>query len=96
MKNLDTKYDPKKVEDRLYAEWVNKGYFHAKPNPDKKPFTIVIPPPNVTGQLHMVSLHRLRLRKFSARKKTSQDMTSDVKSSSKEFGNGNISTAATL
>ena len=53
MKNLDTKYDPKKVEDRLYAEWVNKGYFHAKPNPDKKPFTIVIPPPNVTGKLHM-------------------------------------------
>ena len=37
MKNLDTKYDPKKVEDRLYSEWVSKGYFQAKPNPDKKP-----------------------------------------------------------
>ena len=53
MKNLETKYDPKSVEDRLYAEWVEKGYFHAKPNPNKKPFTIVIPPPNVTGKLHM-------------------------------------------
>ena len=53
MKNLETKYDPKQVEDRLYNEWVSKGYFHAKPNPDKKPFTIVIPPPNVTGKLHM-------------------------------------------
>ena len=53
MRNLETKYDPKKVEDKLYNEWVEKGYFHAKPNPDKKPFTIVIPPPNVTGKLHM-------------------------------------------
>jgi len=53
MKNIDTKYDPKQVEDRLYKSWVDNGYFGAKPNPDKKPFTIVIPPPNVTGQLHM-------------------------------------------
>ena len=53
MKNLDTKYDPKQVEDRIYQQWIDGGYFHAEPNPDKKPFTIVIPPPNVTGQLHM-------------------------------------------
>ena len=53
MKNLETKYDPKQVEDRIYKSWIDGGYFHAKPNPDKKPFTIVIPPPNVTGQLHM-------------------------------------------
>ena len=53
MKNLDTKYDPKQVEDRIYQTWQDGGYFHASPNPDKKPFTIVIPPPNVTGQLHM-------------------------------------------
>ena len=46
-------YDPKGLEDRLYQKWVDKGYFHAKVNPDKKPFTIVMPPPNVTGQLHM-------------------------------------------
>ena len=53
MKNLPTTYDPKDVEERLYNQWESRGYFHAKPNPDKKPFTIVIPPPNVTGQLHM-------------------------------------------
>ncbi len=46
-------YDPKGIEDRLYQKWIDKGYFHAKVNPDKKPFTIVMPPPNVTGQLHM-------------------------------------------
>ena len=53
MKNLETKYNPKQVEDRIYSEWVEQGCFHAEPNPDKKPFTIVIPPPNVTGKLHM-------------------------------------------
>ncbi|MBR2258393.1 MAG: valine--tRNA ligase [Blautia sp.] len=46
-------YDPKGIEDRLYQKWMEGGYFHAKVNPDKKPFTIVMPPPNVTGQLHM-------------------------------------------
>ena len=51
--NIEKTYDPAKVEDRLYREWVEKGYFHAKRDPEKKPFTIVIPPPNVTGQLHM-------------------------------------------
>ncbi len=53
MKNLPTQYSPKDVEPRLYDLWEKRGYFHAEPNPDKKPFTIVIPPPNVTGQLHM-------------------------------------------
>ena len=46
-------YDPKGIEERLYKKWMDKGYFHAEVNPDKKPFTIVMPPPNVTGQLHM-------------------------------------------
>ncbi|MGI6006592.1 MAG: valine--tRNA ligase [Ruminococcus sp.] len=46
-------YNPKEMEDRIYQNWLDKGYFHAKVNPDKKPFTIVMPPPNVTGQLHM-------------------------------------------
>ena len=46
-------YDPQQVEDRLYKEWMDKGYFKAEPDEDKEPFTIVIPPPNVTGQLHM-------------------------------------------
>ena len=52
-KELAKTYDPKGLEDRLYQKWVDNGYFHAKVNPDKKPFTIVMPPPNVTGQLHM-------------------------------------------
>ncbi|MBR0135708.1 MAG: class I tRNA ligase family protein, partial [Clostridia bacterium] len=46
-------YDPSIVEDRLYKKWEESGYFHSAPNPDKKPYTIVIPPPNITGQLHM-------------------------------------------
>ena len=52
-KNLEKKYDPKQFEDRLYKQWDNEGNFGAKPNPDKEPFTIVLPPPNITGQLHM-------------------------------------------
>ena len=46
-------YEPADVEKRRYAEWLERGYFHAEPNPDKKPFCIVLPPPNVTGALHM-------------------------------------------
>ena len=46
-------YDPSIVEDRLYKKWEESGYFHSAPNPDRKPYTIVIPPPNITGQLHM-------------------------------------------
>ena len=53
IKNLAKTYDPEQVEDRLYKEWMEKGYFHAEPDKSKKPFTIVIPPPNITGQLHM-------------------------------------------
>ncbi|MCI9098446.1 MAG: valine--tRNA ligase [Lachnospiraceae bacterium] len=52
-KELAKIYDPKDIEERLYEKWMKNGYFHAKVNPDKKPFTIVMPPPNVTGQLHM-------------------------------------------
>ncbi len=52
-KELEKTYDPKQVEDRIYDSWIKGNYFHAEPNPDKKPFTIVIPPPNITGQLHM-------------------------------------------
>ena len=53
MKEIEKVYNPQAVEDRIYANWVDKKYFSAKADPDKKPFTIVIPPPNVTGQLHM-------------------------------------------
>ena len=52
-KELAKVYNPKEMEDRIYQNWLDKGYFHAKVHPDKKPFTIVMPPPNVTGQLHM-------------------------------------------
>ena len=52
-KELAKQYDPKGLEDRLYQKWLKGGYFRADVNPDKKPFTIVMPPPNVTGQLHM-------------------------------------------
>lgn len=52
-KDLAKQYDPKNVEDRIYQMWLDKKYFHAEPNPEKKPYTIVIPPPNITGQLHM-------------------------------------------
>ena len=52
-KELAKTYDPSGLEDRLYKKWLEKGYFKAKVNPDKKPFTIIMPPPNVTGQLHM-------------------------------------------
>ena len=52
-KNIAKNYNPAEFEDKLYNEWVEKGYFHAEVDKDKKPFTIVIPPPNVTGQLHM-------------------------------------------
>ena len=52
-KELAKTYDPKDIEDRLYEKWLEKKYFHAEVDKTKKPFTIVIPPPNITGQLHM-------------------------------------------
>lgn len=52
-KELSTQYDPKNVEDRIYKFWLDGKYFHAVPDFNKKTYTIVIPPPNITGQLHM-------------------------------------------
>ena len=52
-KNIAKNYNPAEFEDKLYNEWMEKGYFHAEADETKEPFTIVIPPPNVTGQLHM-------------------------------------------
>ncbi len=52
-RELDKLYDPQQVEDRIYDFWVDKRYFHAEVDETKKPYTIVIPPPNITGQLHM-------------------------------------------
>ena len=53
MKELAKTYDPKAMEDRIYGEWLEKKYFHAEVDRSKKPFTIVMPPPNITGKLHM-------------------------------------------
>lgn len=52
-KELEKNYNPKEIEDRIYKNWLDKKYFHAKVDKSKKPFTIIMPPPNVTGQLHM-------------------------------------------
>ena len=53
MKELPKTYDPKSVEKNIYDLWMKGGYFKGTIDPDKKPFSIVMPPPNVTGQLHM-------------------------------------------
>lgn len=52
-KELDKIYNPSQVEEKLYKMWSDKGYFHAEISKNKKPYTIVMPPPNITGQLHM-------------------------------------------
>ena len=52
-KQLEKLYEPQAVEDKIYRYWMDNNCFHAEVNPDKKPYTIVIPPPNITGQLHM-------------------------------------------
>jgi len=52
-KNIAKTYDPKQVEERLYESWMEKGYFTPVIDKNKEPYTIVIPPPNITGQLHM-------------------------------------------
>ena len=52
-KELEKNYNPSEIEGRLYQKWLDNKYFHAEVNKDKKPFTIVMPPPNITGQLHM-------------------------------------------
>jgi len=51
--NLPKNYDPQEFEDRIYKHWLDNNYFHAKVDPNKKPYCIVLPPPNITGQLHM-------------------------------------------
>ncbi|MBO1871763.1 valine--tRNA ligase [Lachnoanaerobaculum sp. Marseille-Q4761] len=53
MKELEKTYSPEKIEGRIYKKWLEEKYFQAKVNKDKKPFTIIMPPPNITGQLHM-------------------------------------------
>ncbi len=52
-RELEKTYDPKNIEEKQYQKWMENKYFHAEVDRSKKPFTIVIPPPNITGQLHM-------------------------------------------
>lgn len=73
---LASKYNPQNIEDKWYQFWLDNKYFHSEPNPEKKPFTVVIPPPNVTGVLHMghmlnntiqdVLVRRARMRGYEA------------------------------
>ena len=51
--NLEKTYDPKAIESKLYDKWCENQYFHAEVDRSKKPFTTVMPPPNITGKLHM-------------------------------------------
>ena len=53
MKELAKNFDPSVVEERLYNKWMEKKYFHTEVDKTKEPFCIVMPPPNITGQLHM-------------------------------------------
>ena len=50
---MNTKYNPKDFEEKIYTTWLEEGCFKADVNKDKKPYTIILPPPNITGQLHM-------------------------------------------
>ena len=65
-------YEPAEVEDKWYAFWEERRYFHAEPNPDKEPFTIVIPPPNVTGSLHLGHALNNSLQDFIIRRRRMQ------------------------
>ncbi len=69
---MATAYEPAAVEQRWYAEWTGRGYFHAEPNSQKKPFCIVLPPPNVTGALHMGHALDHSLQDFAIRRKRMQ------------------------
>ncbi|MGH2662994.1 MAG: valine--tRNA ligase [Actinomycetota bacterium] len=62
-------YEPAEVEKRWYSEWLDRGYFHAEPNPEKKPFCIVLPPPNITGALHMGHALEHTLHDIAVRRK---------------------------
>ena len=74
MKELEKTYNPAEIEDRLYDKWLKGKYFHAEVNRSKKPFTIVMPPPNITGQLHMGHALPTRILKdFLRRSQTDSD-----------------------
>lgn len=67
--SIASKYTPAEIEEKWYRYWMEKNYFHSEPNPDKKPYTIVIPPPNVTGVLHMGHMLNNTIQDVLIRKK---------------------------
>ncbi len=70
--NIPKAYEPAEVEEKWYAFWEKKGYFHAEVNPDREPFSMVIPPPNVTGSLHLGHALNNSLQDFIVRRKRMQ------------------------
>ena len=72
MSQLSSKYKPAEVENKWYDVWMQNGFFRSTPNPDKKPYTIVIPPPNVTGVLHMGHMLNNTIQDVLIRKKRMQ------------------------
>jgi valyl-tRNA synthetase len=72
MSKLSPKYSPAEIEQKWYSTWMEQGLFRSKPNPDKKPYTIVIPPPNVTGVLHMGHMLNNTIQDVLIRKKRMQ------------------------
>jgi len=66
---MDKYFDPKQAEDKWYRFWTEKGYFHADRNPDKKPYTVMIPPPNITGKLHIGHALDMTLQDITIRMK---------------------------
>ena len=72
MSQLSSKYSPAEIEQKWYDTWTEKGFFRSAPNPDKKPYTIVIPPPNVTGVLHMGHMLNNTIQDVLIRKKRMQ------------------------
>ncbi len=69
---MEKNYNPKDFEERLYEKWLKKGYFKAKVNPDKEPFTIIMPPPNITSKLHMGHAFQQTIQDIIIRRKRMQ------------------------
>ena len=69
---MEKNYNPKEFEDKLYEKWLKKGYFKASVNKDKEPFTIIMPPPNITSRLHMGHAFQQTIQDIIIRRKRMQ------------------------
>ena len=103
-KELGKTYSPADIEERLYKKWIDAKYFHAEVDRSRKPFTIVMPPPNITGQLHMghaldntmqdILIRMKRMQGYNALWQPGTDHAAiATEDSSKEHGSGVRSTA---